>query len=131
MKNTLLFTYSANILVRLLTVNMKDFNSYAKNPKMCESSRENSTPSSDTSPSASYKEVPPRRTSSTKNHCRSNKNNHHYPLSVVKTHWQKKVPDSPGLQQNLDFVIPRFHCVMFAKLTSKVAYLGCISAPLF
>ena len=35
MKNTLLFTDSTNILERLLTVNMKDFNSYPKNPKMC------------------------------------------------------------------------------------------------
>ena len=66
MKNTLLFTYSTNILVRLLTVNMK--NSYHQNPKKCDpilvtplkmpphysqqSSRKNATPSSGTSPLA-------------------------------------------------------------------------------
>ena len=33
MKNTLLFTYSANILVRLLAVSEEL--SYPKNPKMC------------------------------------------------------------------------------------------------
>ena len=74
MKNTLLFTYSTNILVRLLTVNMNNFSSYPKNPKMCDpivvtllkmrphysqSSRKNATPSSSTSLLASYKEVPP------------------------------------------------------------------------
>ena len=73
MKNTLLFIYSTNILVCLLTVNMKNFLT-PKNPKMCDptlvtvwkmqrhysqSSRENATPSSGTSPLASYKEVPP------------------------------------------------------------------------
>ena len=73
MKNTLLFTYSTNILVRLLTVNMKNCLT-PKNPKMCDpilvtllkmrphcsqSSRENATPSSATSPLASYKKVPP------------------------------------------------------------------------
>ena len=71
MKNTLIFTYSTNIPVRLLTVNMKK--SYPKNRKMCEpilvtilkirphcsQSSENATPSSVTSPVASYKEVPP------------------------------------------------------------------------
>ena len=70
MKNTLLFTYSTNILVRILTVKMKNF----LTPKMCDpiletllkmrpnysrSSSENATPSSGTSPLASYKEVPP------------------------------------------------------------------------
>ena len=35
MKNTLLFTYSTNILVRLLTVNVKNFFT-PKNPKMCD-----------------------------------------------------------------------------------------------
>ena len=73
MKNTLLFICSTNILVRLLTVNMKNCLT-PKNPKMCDpilvtllkmrphysqSSRENATPSSGTSPLASYKEVPP------------------------------------------------------------------------
>ena len=63
MKNTLFFTYSTNILVRLLTVNMKNCLTL-KNPKMCDpnyrqSNRENATPSSGTSPLASYKEVPP------------------------------------------------------------------------
>ena len=72
MKNTLLFTYNTNILVRLLTVNMKNCLT-PKNPKMCDpilvtllkmrphysqSSRENATPSSGTCPLASYKEVP-------------------------------------------------------------------------
>ena len=50
MKNTLLLTYSANILVRLLTVNMKN----CPTPKI----RKCATPSSGTSPLASYKEVP-------------------------------------------------------------------------
>ena len=72
MNNTLLFICSTNILVRLLTVNMKNCLT-PKNPKMCDpilvtlskmrphysqSSRENATPSSGTSPLASYKEVP-------------------------------------------------------------------------
>ena len=69
MKNTLLFIYSANTLVRLLTVNMKN----CLRPKTSESvrpvvtllkmrphysqpSRENVTPSRGTSPLASYKE---------------------------------------------------------------------------
>ena len=74
MKNTSLFTYSTNILVRLLTVNVKNFFFIPKNPKMCDpilvtplkmrprysqSRRENATPSSGASPLASYKEVPP------------------------------------------------------------------------
>ena len=69
MKNALLFICSTNILVRLLTVNMKNCLT-PNNPKMCDpivvtllkmrphnsqSSRENATPSSDTSPLASYK----------------------------------------------------------------------------
>ena len=74
MKNTLLFTYSKNILVRLLTVNVKNFLT-PKIPRMCDPilvtplkmrphysqpSRENATPSSGTSPLASYKEgLPP------------------------------------------------------------------------
>ena len=72
MKNTLLFICSTNILVRLLTVNMKNCLT-PKNPKMCDpilvtllkmrphysqSSRENATPSSGTSPLASHKKVP-------------------------------------------------------------------------
>ena len=72
-KNTSPFIYSSNILVRLLTVNMKNCLT-SKNPKMCDpilvtllkmrpyysqSSRENATPSSGTSLVASYKEVPP------------------------------------------------------------------------
>ena len=66
-------TYSTNILVRLLTIKCEDL-SYAKNQKMCnpilvtllkqrshyiQSSHKNATPSSGTSPLASYKEVPP------------------------------------------------------------------------
>ena len=73
MKNTLLFTYSTKLLVLLLTVNMKNCLT-SKTPKMCDpilvtllkmrphysqSSRENATPSSGTSPLASYKEVHP------------------------------------------------------------------------
>ena len=71
MKSTLLFTYSGNVLVRLLTVNMKNCLT-PKNPKMChpirvtllkfrplysQSSCENATPSSGTFLLASYKEV--------------------------------------------------------------------------
>ena len=71
MNNTLPFTYSTNILVRLLTVNMNN-TILPQNPKMCDpilvtllkmqphysqSSRENAIPSSSTSPLASYKEV--------------------------------------------------------------------------
>ena len=59
MKNTLLFTYSANILVRLLTVNMG--NCLPPKPENvrphCTNSIDNATPSSGTSPLASYKEV--------------------------------------------------------------------------
>ena len=73
MKNTLLFICSTNILVRLLTVNMKNC-LIPKNPKMCDpilvtllkmrphysqSSRENATPPSGISPLASYMEVHP------------------------------------------------------------------------
>ena len=63
LRNTLLFIYSTNSLVRLLTVNMKNFLA-PKNPKMCDpiigqSGHENATPSSGTSPLASHKEVPP------------------------------------------------------------------------
>ena len=56
MKNTLLFTYSTNILVRLLTVNVKTFFTQKSEnvwPDYSQSSRENATPSSGTSPSAS------------------------------------------------------------------------------
>ena len=74
MKNSLLVVYSTNIIVvRLLTGNMKNCLT-PKNPKMCDpilvtlpkmrphyrqSSRKNATPSSGTSPLASYREVPP------------------------------------------------------------------------
>ena len=73
MKNTSLFTYSTNIVVRLLTVHVKNF-IYPKNTKMChpilvtplkmrphysQSRGENATPPSGASPLASYKEVPP------------------------------------------------------------------------
>ena len=69
-KTTLLFIYSTNILVRLLTVNKNCL--IPKNRKMCDlilvtllkmrphhsqSNRENSTSSRGTSPLASYKEV--------------------------------------------------------------------------
>ena len=72
MKNILLFIYRTNILVRLFTVNMKNCLT-PQNPEMCDpilvtllklrphysqSSRENATPSSGTSPLVSYKEVP-------------------------------------------------------------------------
>ena len=73
MKNTLLFIYSTNILgSKMLTVNMKNCLT-PKHPKMCDpilvtllkmrphysqSSCENATPSSSTSPWATYKEVP-------------------------------------------------------------------------
>ena len=68
MKNTLLFTYSTNILVRLLTVNMKNCLT-PKTPKMCDpilvtllkmrphysqSSHQNATTSSGTFPLTSY-----------------------------------------------------------------------------
>ena len=76
MKNTLLFTYSTNILVRLLSINIHKYEelSYPQNPKMCDPIRvtllktqprygqtscEDATPSGDTSPLASNKEVPP------------------------------------------------------------------------
>ena len=72
MKNTLLFIYRTNILVRLLTVNNNCLTT--KNPKMCDpipvtllkmqphysqSSRENATLTSGTSLVASYKEALP------------------------------------------------------------------------
>ena len=62
---TLYFTYSTNILVRLLIVNMKN----SLTPQIRKfatpllSIRVNATPSSGTSPLAPYKEVPPRVTS--------------------------------------------------------------------
>ena len=82
MKNTLLFTYSTNILVRLLTVNLKNCLT-PKNQEMCDhilgnsirkmlphhshSSCEYATPSSGTFPLASYKEVPPPDRTPTRN----------------------------------------------------------------
>ena len=74
MKNTLLFIDITNILVRLLAVNMKNcltpksqkcacdpilVTLLKTRPHYSQSSRENGTPSSGTSPLASYKEVPP------------------------------------------------------------------------
>ena len=71
MKNTLLFTYSTNIMVRLLTVNVKNFLTPKSEkwdlipvtplkirPHYSQFSRENATPSSGTSPAASYKDPP-------------------------------------------------------------------------
>ena len=73
MKNTLLFICSTNILVRFLTVNIRNCLT-PRNPKICDpilvtllkmqhhfsqSSRKNAHPSSGTSPLACYKEVPP------------------------------------------------------------------------
>ena len=73
MKNTLLFTYCTNSPGTFANRKYEDF-SYPKNPKMCnliletllkmrphysQSSRENATSSSGTSPIASFKEVPP------------------------------------------------------------------------
>ena len=73
MKNTLLLTYSTKILVLLLTVNKKECLT-PKNPKIChpilvtllkmrphygQLKREIATPSSGSSPLASYKEVHP------------------------------------------------------------------------
>ena len=63
MKNTLLFICSTNILVRLLTVNVENCLTPQKSenvlPHFIQSSLENGTPSSGTSPLASYKEVLP------------------------------------------------------------------------
>ena len=73
MKNTLLFnffTYSTNILARLLTVNMKNcltpkirkcvlVTLLKMRPQYIQSSCENATSSGGTSQLASYKEVPP------------------------------------------------------------------------
>ena len=61
MRNTLLFIRSTNILVCLLTVNMKNcLTPKIKNVRSHSSiSIEIATPSSSTSPLASYKEVPP------------------------------------------------------------------------
>ena len=72
MKNTLLVIYSTNILVRLLTVNMKKKSVLPQKmrdpilvtllkmrPRYSQSTRENVTPSSGTSPSAFYKQVTP------------------------------------------------------------------------
>ena len=73
MKNTSLFTYSTNILVRLLAVNVKNFftpkipkinvrphsvTPLKMRPRYSQSRRENATPFSGASPGlASYKEV--------------------------------------------------------------------------
>ena len=69
MKNTLLFTYSTNILVRLLTVNMNNSLTICgpilvillkMQPHDSQSSREKFDPiQRHFSPLASYKEVPP------------------------------------------------------------------------
>ena len=61
MKNTLLFTYSTNILVHLLTANVRPHsrNSLKMQPHYSQSRRENATPFSCPSPLASYNEVPP------------------------------------------------------------------------
>ena len=74
MKNTLRFTCSTNILVRLLTVNMKNYLSpkirkcalvtlLKMRPHYSQSSCENVTSSGGTSQLASSKEVPPLPTS--------------------------------------------------------------------
>ena len=75
MNNSLLFIYSTNILVRLLTTNMKN-GLTPKNSILCDpipvtllkirphyshSSHQNATPPSGTSPLATYKEVTPPR----------------------------------------------------------------------
>ena len=63
MKNSLLFTYNTNILVRFLTVNMKNFLSpilvtlLKMQSHYSQSRRENATPSSGTTPLAPYKDV--------------------------------------------------------------------------
>ena len=61
MKNTLLFTYSTNILVRLREYEELPYPKKSENvrPHHSQSSRDNTNPSSDTSPLASYKEFPP------------------------------------------------------------------------
>ena len=63
MKNTLLFAYSTNILVHLLTVNMKNCLTPIKKSENVlphsNNSSENATPSSCTFPLTSYKEVHP------------------------------------------------------------------------
>ena len=64
MKNALLFTYSKNILVRLLTVNMKNcLTQESKNVRPLQVTllkmRPHYSQSSGTSPLASYKKVPP------------------------------------------------------------------------
>ena len=62
MNNTLLFTYSTDIMVRLLTEICKTFllqKSKNVQPHYSQNSHENATPSSGTSPLASYKEVLP------------------------------------------------------------------------
>ena len=74
MKNTLLFIYSTNIPVRLLTMNMKNcltpkiqkmrvdpilVTLLKMRPHYSQSTHENATPSSGISPLASYKEEPP------------------------------------------------------------------------
>ena len=64
MKNASLFTYSKNILVRLLTVNMKNcLTQESKNVQPLQVTllkmRPNYSQSSGTSPLASYKKVPP------------------------------------------------------------------------
>ena len=66
-QRALYFTFSTSILLRLLTVNVKN----CVTPKS-QSSSANATPSSGTSPLASYKEVPSPRTSVLAQEKRSN-----------------------------------------------------------
>ena len=59
MKNTFIFTYSTNILVLLLTVDMKNsLTPKNKRPHYSQPIHENATSSSGTSPLVSNKEVP-------------------------------------------------------------------------
>ena len=153
MKNTLLFIYSTNILVRLLTVNMKNCLT-PKNPKMCDpilvtllkmrphysqSSRENATPSSGTSPLASYKEVrtpPPelqqwnRTTEKTTNDTKVGWNCH----VTVTEKSASKIPTAtwlpPLLSEKTGFEIHTsgayvsgLHCYSFTRLTQTL-YIG-------
>ena len=123
MKNTLLFICSANILVRLLTVNMKNCLT-PKNPKMCDpilvtllkmrphdsqSSRENVTPSSGTSPLASYNEVPPSPPGNTHLVVHSSAANMKGKMLVIQHQWKMVI----GTDDKLTNDMRRINCSCF------------------
>ena len=123
MKNTLLFICSTNILVRLLTVNMKNCLT-PKNPKMCDpilvtllkmrphdsqSSRENVTPSCGTSTLASRSEVPPPPPGNTHLVIHNSSANMMRKMLVIQHQWKMVI----GTDDKLTNDMRRINCSRF------------------